>query len=126
MILDVPVGHVIDDFHADYMEFKIDIEDYLNSKRVTAVRMHTTERSYQDKAGFLYVLAVPSLNFEAKVHQIIMDWRDEGIGPVIYDPNNGRPNRKHYVNKYPEHLLPGERVLDGWSYDFKIKSVVEG
>jgi hypothetical protein len=46
--------------------------------------------------GF-YLLAVPSLNFEAGGHTILLEWRGCFDLSTVYDPNRGREGKKFYT-----------------------------
>jgi len=41
----------------------------------------------------IYILSVPSLNTPAQMHAVVLDTTDY----VIYDPQQGRPDRKFYT-----------------------------
>ena len=42
----------------------------------------------------VYLVTVPSLNLEGKLHRVVVDARTEGY--TVFDPNTGRDGRKAY------------------------------
>ena len=49
-------------------------------------------------SGRLYIVTVPSLNFEARNHNIVVQFCPDTLTFVINDPNEGYPGRKYYDN----------------------------
>lgn len=118
MILDLPVQQVIDEFHRDYCDDKITSAEYLQSKGVK-VKIHpaiTRKRSFKG----LHLITVPSLNIEGALHQIIWDRRVGEDGPIIFDPNEGKPGKRYYVNKWPEDMQEGEVNVSGRIFDLEV------
>lgn len=45
----------------------------------------------------VHIVTVPSLNFEALNHAIVLTTSDEGEDAKVYDPQNGRKDKKFYT-----------------------------
>lgn len=104
MLLGVPVDKVMADFHEDYCKGLIKPFQYL----ISNLRIDNVRRCYSDdqldKPEGIYLVAVPSLNLTATIHNIVFDVRNDGLvifdpndGLVIFDPNKGKPGKKYYT-----------------------------
>lgn len=118
MLINKPASDIIAEFHDDYMEGNVSVENYLALWNISALPMLTTD--WRKKDGGLYLVVAPSLNIKSLTHQLILDWRDVKAGPVVFDPNQGKTGKEYYVNKWPQDLLDGEYNLEGFSFDFEI------
>lgn len=114
MLLGVPAADIKDEFHRDYMGGK-NIDKFLAEKGVVAEPLLSNYRFYED--GALYLITVPSLNMEARTHQVIFDYRD---GFEMFDPCMGRPGKRYYVWKKGIGLLENEVEIVSWSFDYKV------
>ena len=116
MLLEKPADEVISEFHDDYIK-GINVDIYLSNYGILARAMLTTVRGWSD--GKLYLIAVPSLNTESFMHQIICDCRDPKNFKV-FDPNQGRIDKKYYVWKHPNELQELEVNLESYVFDYEI------
>lgn len=111
MILQRPVECVTDEFHQPYMNYEIELDEYLSKNGVTALR---TEHRTIIEADSIYVLLVPSLNAIGTLHSVVLDTRF-GANKV-YDP--ARNGAQRYTLD-PE-ADPGFTMLTSWIIDYKI------
>ncbi|KRS22851.1 hypothetical protein AAY72_01710 [Alishewanella sp. WH16-1] len=95
MLTGIPVDKVINEFHQGYFNRDLNPCDYLAIKGI----QHTVNSNpYNNNCdwGCAYLVAVPSLNIEAGMHNIIIDCTGDEI--AILDPCKGRDGKKHYIN----------------------------
>lgn len=120
MLLDVPVQQVVDDFHDKYHAQEQLPHEYLAAKGLTTSPGKSTELALYP--GKLYLVAAPSLNIEANMHEIIVDFRDKENCMVILDPNQGKEGKKYYVYKPEAKLQENEVNLICWFIDYEIEN----
>lgn len=95
MIMDKPIDKVTAEFDQRYKsDFEISELDYFRENDIDCEACFSTQR--QLFKGFVYTLAVPSLNIDGGLHSIVCYCPHEGE-PQLFDPNKGREERKHYV-----------------------------
>lgn len=117
MISGIDVQVVYDEFHDHYKSCHMNAGEYLLAKGIKTV-VGTSESRVQ--WGSVYLLAVPSLNVEAGMHQIVLDCQSEDLGIEIYDPNEGYENRKYYVPVDKEIKNELEIGLIAYFIDYEI------
>ena len=94
MLAGLPRREVADRFHLRYLvECKIDVSDILWELQIPFRECRQEETIL---AGKLYVVSVPSINMETRMHLILVDWR-VGKELKIFDPNRGVTGRRYYV-----------------------------
>ena len=113
MLLNVPVQEIIDNFHADYMAQILSVDEYLALRKVKVTPMLSTSKLYY---GELYLIAAPSLNETALMHQLIADYR--GVDFTLYDPAKGNIGRRYYVPGVP--TSEAEETLKSFIVEFRI------
>ena len=88
------IEEIIKDFHEDFLDDKIYASSYLQAQ---GFKVRTYPSEVKNLVyGFVYLLAVPSLNIPGGLHSIIADIREKDKDPVIYDPQEGREGKKFY------------------------------
>lgn len=93
MLTHTPVDTVISEFHEAYFRNEMKPIHYLTSKGLNVEALFTHCRTLP---GELYLIVVPSLNKDAKLHNVILDLRDDDEFKV-YDPNQDVEGRRWYV-----------------------------
>lgn len=111
MITGFDLVRVTDEFHNGYHDGEVCMHDYLNLIGIKFNKFYSGS-SCTLKRGFVYMLAVPSLNYVGGLHEIIVDF--SGETPAIFDP---APNDK---NRYTEFGKPGSGGLCSWAIDAEI------
>jgi hypothetical protein len=122
MILDIEQQKVIDNFHTAYLEGEKEIWDYFEERGVDFRRCLAGERTLNPDC--LYLISVPSLNLVGNSHMLVAETNKEG-GWWLYDPNQGREDRKYYVTRTDGH--PDTAVLiTSWEpqLEFKIDDIL--
>jgi len=115
MILHRPVNEVIEDFHDKFMADEVRASAYLRSQRIRTRACLSEDRDLT--WGFVYLLAVPSINKEAGLHSVVVDMRDED-NPKVFDPQEGRDGRKYY--KWKDDPDPDGIALKGFTIDAEV------
>ena len=118
MVLNLPIDEITEYFQEAYDSGDILIHDYLQKRGIETVPMSLADKPIP---GFVYFLAVPSLNIKGESHQVIMDFRSEEAGAVLIDPNKGREGKEWYVNLAEgSELSPGEFQVITCNYDYRL------
>lgn len=121
MLTGKPAQEVVDKWHDLYYSHHEPLMDILEEEGLR-VECHYSAGSPRILPGKLYMLTVPSLNVEGSLHQVLVDWRDEAVGPVCLDPAKGLPDRKYYTLSEDEwDDVTEARLLTSWVLDFTIK-----
>lgn len=96
MITNEDVDTVTEKFHDRYRKDpKISVATYFQEIGLPHTVLPAIVR-YTDEGG-IFVLSVPSLNYEGGSHCILVHHHHNGDWDV-YDPNKGRQDKKYYVN----------------------------
>jgi hypothetical protein len=103
MLLGIPVEQVIAEFHDEYMTDPSTMLRYIESKGLKPIPLYPHEASMGP--GKVYLLGVPSLNYQGLLHCVLADFRNQF---TVYDPNMGRKDKLYYVNKYEEYCEGNE------------------
>lgn len=96
MIIGAPVAEVVDEFHDAYMRCEKEPHEFLAEKGIIVRRCFVGEAIEWDK---VYLVAVPSINFETVMHNVVVDTRNDKV--LVFDPAQGRPNRRYYAHIDP-------------------------
>ena len=115
MLLNAPVEEIMASFHADYKAGILSIDEYLAQRGVETAPMLSVAKLHY---GGLYLIAAPSLNETALLHQLIADYR--GVDFALYDPNRGKAGKRYYVPRAP--ASEAEEELKSFAADFQIIS----
>ena len=108
MISGKSVNEVTAEFHDGYHNRDIDIYEYLDALGIRFIKKYPCEKQTLKK-GFVYLLAVPSLNIVGGMHEIVVDF--SGDDAVILDP---APEEK---NRYEDFGQSGTGRLCSWIID---------
>jgi len=111
MLMGRPVEEVVEEFHHSHFTGLLTITEYLHRNFITCSQMIAEPQTLL--VGKAYLLAVPSLNYPGLNHCIILiidDWNNE----FIFDPNQGREGKKHYVAHDKDVVLHDELRLRSW------------
>ena len=111
MVTGFDLSRVTDEFHNEYHDGEVCMHDYLDLAGIKFNKFYSGSRCTL-RRGFVYMLAVPSLNYVGGLHEIIVDF--SGETPAIFDP---APNDK---NRYTEFGKPGSGGLCSWAIDAEI------
>lgn len=95
MILNRPVEELKPLLHERYRETNLSLGEILSEYGVPFEPFNSTDRGLLQWAG-LYLVAAPSLNIQAGMHQILLELDEDKY--VVHDPNRGRPGIKYYAN----------------------------
>lgn len=121
MITGMDVNIVISEFHDDWRLSKNDPKRYLETKGVKC--------EFNDGGAFnnclswdsVFLLTVPSLNLDGKLHHIVVDLRGHGdVDVTVLDPNNGKDGKRYYIpwNCEPKNNM--EVALSSWVLDLEV------
>jgi len=114
MLLNIPVEAVKHRHHDDYREGR-SLREILNSYGVPFESFDSAEPHSIDRSGF-WLLAVPSLNIEGGLHEVLVEFDKASSTWVIFDPRRGAEDRKFY-SAAPDQDGPLARPLSGFSTD---------
>ena len=95
MVLGVPEKHIIADFHEGYIAGTLEPRALFEDLGVPFERCYADERILQPNS--IYILFIPSLNVVGGSHAIVAHITREKHW-ILYDPNDGKPNRKYYTH----------------------------
>lgn len=115
MLLNVPVMDVIGEFHIDWLKGQTDPIKYLTSKEVEFKAL-TPFTEFQGDG--VYLTTVPSLNHEGTLHHILVVFKDSEM--KIFDPNQGRPLKRYYVNNFAPKDSELEVHLKHYIYELRV------
>lgn len=96
MLINKPVKYVIDWANKKYGLTENDALANAYEKEILNEHGHGYRRRRLDylAPGSIYLLSVPSLNIQAGMHRIILDFRE--VDWKIYDPCKGRKGKLYY------------------------------
>ncbi|AVU77113.1 hypothetical protein [Pseudomonas rhizophila] len=114
MALNIPVGMVRREHHDTYHEGG-SLRDVLQAYGVGFESFDSADRHSINRSG-LWLLAVPSLNIEGGLHQILVEFDKDSGTWVVFDPNRTVGERKFY-SAAPDDEGPLARALSGFSTD---------
>lgn len=89
-----------EDWGRDYFDCKPDHPSFLQYIQSKGIKVDPEYRTIDMRATSperVYLVVVPSLNILAGSHQIILDLRSYEGNKYLYDPAEGRKDRKYYV-----------------------------
>lgn len=117
MLLGTSVDKVVSEFHSDWRNRKSTPSDYLLENGISFVLNHNPYNNTLEWGG-LFLITVPSLNLDGRLHHILADLR--GDLEVILDPNKGREGKRYYTgwSREPEDKLGVQ--LKSWVVDMQI------
>lgn len=116
MLCGLPRREVAKRFHARYLiNSEINISDILWELKIPFRECRQEETILPDK---LYVVSVPSLNMENRLHLILVDWRMRSV-LKIFDPNQGVSGRRYYVpHENPKYK--NQATFKGYHAEYEI------
>jgi len=94
MIVGRPSSEVIDELHNPYREGDLTLREMLEYLGIQYTAFFSVDCPPLAVEG-VYLCTSPSLNIEAGNHQILIEVTDDGY--FVYDPVQGREDRKYYV-----------------------------
>ena len=113
MITGFDLSRVTEEFHSDYHDGLVCMHDYFDAVGLKFNKFYSGPICTL-KRGFIYMLAVPSLNYIGGLHEIVVDY--SGESPIIFDP--APADKKRYV----EFGAPGSGGLCSWAIDAEISA----
>ncbi len=117
MMLKMDVLKVIQGFYDKHKSGDADATMYLDLTGLHYRKCYSNETDLEP--GYVYLLAVPSLNEEGMLHNIVVDCVQEGW--YILDPNDGKPDKLSYLSMENQQDIPeGYRQLKGWMAEIEI------
>lgn len=120
MLTGIPYDAVFETFSEGWHEHNYTPDKFLDDHGVTYV-LNSSPYNTTLWHGGVYLLTVPSLNYDGALHHIIADYREEEL--KILDPNQGREGYRHYVAHEPNN--PSEVFIKFWLLDMKVNVPAE-
>jgi len=117
MILNQPVDQIIKEFHKDYLNQEINVDEYLHIRGIKCRPLMSTGSVMIWER--IYFLSVPSLNVLGYWHQILGYFDNDG-NFKIQDPNKGREDKLYYVEHDIEFTKYNEFRLKSYLFDFEV------
>lgn len=117
MITGIGVEDVINEFHQKWKDQESNPSEFLKVHGFEH-EIHTDPFNNCVDWGYVYLVTVPSLNIEGGLHHIILD--TSGDSEMVYDPNNGKKDKRYYVNWTRKDVKHNEVKLHAWIVDIKI------
>lgn len=103
-------------------EHKVPLKEYVMNKglRLDCYNSNITHQKSME-LGKVYLFTAPSLNIDGGLHQLVWDGRSYEGNKYVYDPNEGREGRRHYIATF-EGYTPNinEVVVNGFFVDCEI------
>lgn len=118
MITGIDISDVINDFHEEWKSHKTNPSEFLSHQGISHI-VNKDVFNHTLEWGCIYLLTVASLNIDGGLHHIILDLTGEKEG--VFDPNNGKPDKKYYVGWSEGKRSDNEVKLNSWMVDIKIK-----
>lgn len=94
MISGVPVGKLMDEFHAEYRNGDLSVGDMLRNLNIEFEDFRSSDRVSIFEDG-VYLVCTPSLNIQGGMHQVVIEMADGEWS--VFDPNMGREGRLFYT-----------------------------
>lgn len=94
MIVGRPAAELIQELHQSYRNGDITLRNMLDYLGVRYTAFYSVDCPPLADEG-VYLCTAPSLNIQAGNHQILIEVTDEGY--FVFDPVQGREDRKYYV-----------------------------
>lgn len=116
MLSGLPRREVVKRFHVNYLiDCEINVSDILWALNIPFRECHQEETLMPGK---LYVVSVPSLNMETRLHLILVD-RRVGSELKVFDPNQGVRGRRYYV-PHSNTKFKHQVTLGGYHAEYEI------
>jgi hypothetical protein len=114
MIIDCPAASVIAELHQPYRDGDLTLREMLEHLGVKYTAFYSLDCPPLADEG-VYLCTAPSLNIEGGNHQILIEVTDDGY--FVFDPVNGREDRKFYVPRGQAERHPLAVDLGGFVVD---------
>lgn len=119
MILNQKADVVTDGFHDQYVAGEKNPSDWLDMHGIRYRMCRTSERNM--KPNHAYMVAVPSVNIEGGMHEIVIHVTSDNMA-IVYDPNEGRKDRLVYGCFEKGSAIPEGYVnIQSWIPDLEFK-----
>lgn len=120
MILDTPVDEVVEEFHSKWINGLTDPAHYL-IKKLAKFQIHREPYDRTLHYGKVYLLTVPSVNITGRNHHLLVDMRRGEGKEIVYDPNDGKTDKAHYVGWTKGRQEDRQCSLKAWQIDLSIE-----
>lgn len=117
MVTGLPIGQVMQEFHAKFRAGGINTYEYLDLKGVAYLKHPDLYSIGGDVDGWAYILAVPSLNSFSEMHNIVV-YTDQGHLHIL-DPQQGNEGKLFYESVDKNFVGVGYH-LNGFAPELKL------
>ena len=117
MLTGLPIGQVMQEFHAKFRAGDINTYEYLDSKGVVYLKHPDLYSIGGDTDGWAYILAVPSLNSFSEMHNIVV-YTEQGHLHIL-DPQQGNEGKLFYESVDKNFVGVGYH-LNGFAPELKL------